>query len=175
MTHSPQDIEKKHDCHWKPEHSEADCPEMDFVTNSTQKKWPNTECCARCMSSHAHNFKEIVEGKAKCLCECHTTQEKTEAWEATFDKEWNGEVWLCSTDCDDEYCHGRDKRNEIIDFIRSTREAARRDIIEKYSELLHAVGNKHEGETRHQTALRYIRDAEKGGEPQASQLPNSNT
>ena len=31
---------------------------------------------------------------------------------------------------------------------------------EKYSELLYAVGNKHPGETRHQTALRYIRQAE---------------
>jgi hypothetical protein len=29
-----------------------------------------------------------------------------------------------------------------------------------YSELLYAVGNKYEGETRHQTALRYIRAAE---------------
>ena len=31
---------------------------------------------------------------------------------------------------------------------------------EKYHELLYAVGNKHPGETRHQTALRYIQQAE---------------
>ena len=29
-----------------------------------------------------------------------------------------------------------------------------------YNELLYAVGNKHLGETRHQTALRYIQQAE---------------
>lgn len=30
----------------------------------------------------------------------------------------------------------------------------------KYSELIYSVGNAHEGETRHETALRYIRQAE---------------
>lgn len=34
------------------------------------------------------------------------------------------------------------------------------DLRAKYNELLMAVGRKHEGETRHQTALRYIRQAE---------------
>jgi hypothetical protein len=29
-----------------------------------------------------------------------------------------------------------------------------------YDELIYAVGNKYDGETRHQTALRYIRQAE---------------
>ena len=32
--------------------------------------------------------------------------------------------------------------------------------IEKYMELLHAVESKHPGESRHETALRYIRKAE---------------
>ncbi len=32
-----------------------------------------------------------------------------------------------------------------------------------YEELLFSVGNKHPGETRHQTALRYIRQAESAG------------
>jgi len=32
--------------------------------------------------------------------------------------------------------------------------------VREYDELLYAVGNKHEGETRHETALRYIREAE---------------
>jgi hypothetical protein len=31
---------------------------------------------------------------------------------------------------------------------------------DKYDELLFAVGNKYPGETRHETALRYIRQAE---------------
>lgn len=37
------------------------------------------------------------------------------------------------------------------------------EILEKkYYELIMEVGNKYEGETRHQTALRYIRQAERG-------------
>jgi predicted nuclease with TOPRIM domain len=32
--------------------------------------------------------------------------------------------------------------------------------VERYNELLYAVETKHEGETRHQTALRYIRERE---------------
>lgn len=35
------------------------------------------------------------------------------------------------------------------------------DISDKYNELIFAVGNKYENETRHETALRYIRSAEK--------------
>ena len=34
------------------------------------------------------------------------------------------------------------------------------ELREKYNELLYAVGNKHPDETRHQTALRYIQQAE---------------
>ena len=34
------------------------------------------------------------------------------------------------------------------------------DLREKYNELLYAVGNKYPDETRHQTALRYIIQAE---------------
>ena len=36
-----------------------------------------------------------------------------------------------------------------------------------YNELLFAVGNKYPNETRHQTALRYILQAEKGDEKAA--------
>jgi hypothetical protein len=35
----------------------------------------------------------------------------------------------------------------------------------KYHELLYAVGNKHAGESRHETALRYIRQAEQSHGP----------
>lgn len=35
---------------------------------------------------------------------------------------------------------------------------------ERYQELIMAVGNKHEGETRHETALRYILEAERGSD-----------
>jgi|SRR5690606_6923971 len=34
------------------------------------------------------------------------------------------------------------------------------EVGEKYNELLYAVGRKYPGETRHETALRYIRQAE---------------
>lgn len=33
-------------------------------------------------------------------------------------------------------------------------------LSQKYNELIHAVGNKYPGEERHETALRYIREAE---------------
>ena len=38
------------------------------------------------------------------------------------------------------------------------------DLSEKYYELLYAVETKHQSETRHETALRYIREAEHRGE-----------
>jgi len=34
------------------------------------------------------------------------------------------------------------------------------EVVDKYNELLSAVQRNHSGETRHQTALRYIREAE---------------
>ena len=37
---------------------------------------------------------------------------------------------------------------------------SRTDVSVKYQELLYAVETKHPGETRHETALRYIRQAE---------------
>ena len=42
-------------------------------------------------------------------------------------------------------------------------------LREQYHELLFAVGNKYEGETRHQTALKYIHRAE-AGDPYESAL-----
>ena len=33
-------------------------------------------------------------------------------------------------------------------------------VLRKYEELLYAVGRKYEGESRHETALRYIRERE---------------
>lgn len=46
-------------------------------------------------------------------------------------------------------------------FMEAAAELRRLHEIEKqYHELLYAVGNKYEGESRHQTALRYIQQAE---------------
>ena len=44
-----------------------------------------------------------------------------------------------------------------------------RKELELYGELLYAVANKFSGESRHQTALRYIRNAEKGSDNATTQ------
>jgi len=44
-----------------------------------------------------------------------------------------------------------------------------RDISVKYYELIYAVGNKYPNESRHQTALRYIQEAEKSSGPSEEQ------
>lgn len=47
------------------------------------------------------------------------------------------------------------------------------DVDEKYAELIYAVANKYPGESRHETALRYIRQAESAdhGDAQAATQP----
>jgi predicted nucleic acid-binding Zn-ribbon protein len=54
----------------------------------------------------------------------------------------------------------------LVKQIKSDTESrVRREMVEienKYQELIMAVGNKYPGETRHQTALRYIKNAEVG-------------
>lgn len=52
----------------------------------------------------------------------------------------------------------RNKRDEILLLIKA---GEINDTTEKYNELLYAVATVHPGETRHETALRYIREAEK--------------
>lgn len=42
-------------------------------------------------------------------------------------------------------------------------------LEEKYNELLMSVGTKYPNETRHQTALRYIREAERHSDTEAGQ------
>lgn len=39
-----------------------------------------------------------------------------------------------------------------------------KDLMKKYNELIMSVERKHEGESRHETALRYIREAERSGD-----------
>lgn len=50
------------------------------------------------------------------------------------------------------------------------------ELAQKYNELLYAVGMKYQGEDRHDTALRYIREAEdrRGGGP-VTETERSNT
>jgi len=56
---------------------------------------------------------------------------------------------------------------ELDVYEKGTVAALKRD----YNELIMAVANKHEGETRHQTALRYILEAEQGSS-EASVVPS---
>lgn len=53
----------------------------------------------------------------------------------------------------------RDEREVII---------GEEDIKKKYMELIYAVAHKYSGEIRHETALRYILNAEKGGDDVSS-------
>lgn len=51
----------------------------------------------------------------------------------------------------------------LTDYIQALQEhesQIREESDKKYNELIFAVGMKHKGETRHETALRYIRQAE---------------
>ena len=62
-------------------------------------------------------------------------------------------------------------------FCEGTGVAGReREVLRLYNELIMAVGNKYEDETRHQTALRYIQQAEQNcyGPEAASVVPPSN-
>ena len=62
----------------------------------------------------------------------------------------------------------RDKDAIFLAFVWVIKEALssqRQRVVgvgKQYEELIMAVGNKYPGETRHQTALRYIRQAEQG-------------
>ena len=60
----------------------------------------------------------------------------------------------------------RNDEDRIIDSVIAIEERARgytrTNTDEKYNQLLMAVGKKYPGETRHETALRYIRQAEIG-------------
>ena len=50
--------------------------------------------------------------------------------------------------------------NNNIDLKYTSTEDVK-DVSKLYWELIYAVGIKHPNETRHETALRYIRDAER--------------
>ena len=58
---------------------------------------------------------------------------------------------------------------EAMSFADRQREERVADVEQKYMELIYAVGMKHEGETRHETALRYIREREKPNDQAVSQ------
>lgn len=60
-------------------------------------------------------------------------------------------------------------------YYERQRQEQHAELQRKYDELLYAVGNKYPGETRHQTALRYIQQAEthEGGPVQCGDTTQS--
>lgn len=50
--------------------------------------------------------------------------------------------------------------HQIYDQAKAEQREEDAKVEEKYNELIMAVGNKYPGETRHKTALRYIKNAE---------------
>ena len=62
-------------------------------------------------------------------------------------------------DCGGDH-HAHDSHCAYMCEVHGTQPAA---VDEKYAELIYAVANKCPGESRHETALRYIRQAESAG------------
>lgn len=54
--------------------------------------------------------------------------------------------------------------NALLSSLEGTPETPTADISAKYHELLYQVSRKHPGESRHETALRYIQQAERGSD-----------
>lgn len=81
-----------------------------------------------------------------------------------FDEYWNEVVPLLWEV--DEW-----DNKKIKAMIKCAFDAGRDTLSGKYFELLYAVASKYPDETRHQTALRYIQQAEsKNNHPEASQV-----
>ncbi len=79
-----------------------------------------------------------------------------------------------TVDRDDEIFRVVDFGN-IKRFISSLLKTARQEEYKaKYEELIYAVGNKYENETRHETALRYIKQAELTSTTEISKIFKSN-
>ena len=57
-----------------------------------------------------------------------------------------------------------DGLRKLLDAAERRVEREGTDWSKLYHELLYAVAKKHPGETRHQTALRYIQQAERGSD-----------
>lgn len=69
---------------------------------------------------------------------------------------------LIPRDKEKELKFARDWREIMNEYSPDSLGSYEATIEAKYQELIYAVGQKHPGETRHQTALRYIQQAEEG-------------
>jgi hypothetical protein len=85
------------------------------------------------------------------------------------------DTYNCLIEGDDaDYKQGREYLNQFLsDQIQKAYSKGREEMEKKYSELIMAVENKYEGETRHQTALRYIKKGTTGSGGNACKSPLS--
>lgn len=101
-----------------------------------------------------------------------TLEEKIEQEVAAFEKLGSKIVHNYDHGYGEEF---RRTINEFLDKLPKSLTAIAQVAVEecekKYNELLLAVVNKNEGETRHETALRYIRQAEQGSTQASSATP----
>ena len=70
-------------------------------------------------------------------------------------------------------CHNDVKKCDGVFAAPTPPVSEDRNKLELYKELIYAVASKFPGESRHQTALRYIRNAEKGSDNATTQEDKS--
>lgn len=87
---------------------------------------------------------------------------------------------VCERPLEDERFWGTEKQqvveeqspivDEIISIFKQHELSRKQEWVEKYDELIMAVGNKYAGETRHETALRYIKSCENSSNTQSKTI-----
>lgn len=60
--------------------------------------------------------------------------------------------------------------DDLIEFIKQHELSRKQEWAEKYDELIMEVGYKYAGETRHETALRYIKSCENSSNTQSKTI-----
>jgi uncharacterized protein Yka (UPF0111/DUF47 family) len=108
-----------------------------------------------CGPTHLHTIKNL-ESRVREL------EEAVKDWHKVADQR-SEEIIRLESELDrlkaDNIAMGKEAKNAMLEVAQlHARHAA---LVEKYNELLYSVGNKYPDESRHETALRYIRNAEK--------------
>jgi len=106
--------------------------------------------------AHTAYNKGVEDGQNK-----HTPLEDSLSTDSSIEKQAETLVWYIK--------HANSEQEAIEHTANTLQSQANQYEREKglYQELLFAVGNKYEGETRHETALRYIKQAEQKLTPEA--------
>lgn len=127
---------------------------------------------------HAYNMNTLnlclacncITKTIKSFCgKCGAEKPKTNKWEKilrALDVPLNA-IYLNmeAGEAEDVHC----ETAKVVQQLITQTQQETLEWVEKYNELIFAVGNKYEGETRHQTALRYIKQAEDTSNQQPSQ------